>query len=307
MEKLLELSADNKDRLCMVARALSVPVRVDMAGLLFHKSYTILDLARELDLPASSAGVHVKILEEAGIISTSRKTIDGVNVKICQLEKVLVHMILRTSTPNLNEVSTLNIPIGSYTTCEGVGRCGLISDTGFIGVEDDPRSFYFQEKSAAQMIWLEKGFLEYKLPNILPNNKRCKRLSISMELCSEAYGFDENYKSDIYFSINGVSCGCYRANGDYGLRRGIYTPAFWQNGLTQYGKLVTWTINDNGVFINMEKVSDTPVSAFNIDVDTSHILMRLECKEDSEFCGGINLFGEEAGDYRQAIVMIMEH
>jgi predicted transcriptional regulator len=127
-----------------------------------------------------------------------------------------------------------------------------------------------------------------------------------MELCSEAFGFDETYKSDIYLSVNGISCGYYQSGGDYGLRRGIYTPAFWQNGLTQYGKLVTWTINNDGVFINMKNVSDTPLSTFMIETN-SHIMMRLECKEDSEYCGGINLFGEKAGDYSQAIVMIMEH
>jgi predicted transcriptional regulator len=306
MDKLLELNADNKERLCLVARALSVPVRIDMVGLLFHKEYSILELARELGLPASSAGVHVRILEEAGIISATRKTIDGVNVKVCRLDKVLVHMILRTSTSNLNEISSLQIPIGNFSFCEPSGRCGLISDTAFIGVEDDPRSFYLLEKSTAQLIWLEKGFLEYHLPNVVPNHKRCKQFSISMELCSEAYGYDENYKSDIYLSINNISCGYYQSAGDYGLRRGLHTPAFWQNGLTQYGKLVTWAINDAGVFINMKKVADTPLSAFNIEAN-SHILMRLECKEDSEFCGGINLFGEKVGDYGQAIVMIVEH
>ncbi|GHU65484.1 transcriptional regulator [Spirochaetia bacterium] len=303
----MELDADDKEKLSLVARALSVPVRVDMAGLLFHKPYSILDLAKELNIPASSAGVHVKILEEAGIITTTRKTIDGINVKICRLDTVLVHMILRTSTPNINEVSTLQIPIGSFTDCKTDGeRCGLISETAFIGVEDDPRSFYLLEKINAQLIWLDKGFLEYKLPNILPNKKRCKQFSVSMELCSEAYGFDEAYRSDIHLSINGISCGFFRSNGDYGLRRGIYTPDFWQSGLTQYGKIANWTINDEGVFINMAKVSDTPISAFNLETN-SHILMRLESKEDSEFCGGINLFGEKAGDYNQAIVMTVTH
>jgi predicted transcriptional regulator len=153
---------------------------------------------------------------------------------------------------------------------------------------------------------METGYLEYRLPNIVPAYKRCKQLSFSMELCSEAPGFDEGYKSDIYLSVNGLPCGFYRSGGDYGLRRGLHTPTFWQNGLSQYGKLVTWTINGAGVFINMKKVLETPLSAFGLEA-RSHILMRLECGEDSEFRGGINLFGEKAGDYSQAIVMIVEH
>jgi predicted transcriptional regulator len=41
----------------------------------------------------------------------------------------------------------------------------------------------------------------------------------------------------------------------------------------------------------MKKVSDAPLSSFNIEANY-HILMRLECGEDGEFRGGINLFGE---------------
>jgi len=307
LDYLYELDADDKEKLCLVARALSVPDRIDITGLLFRKPCTILELANELKIPVSSAGVHVKILEEAGIVSTQRLTSGGVNVKMCRLDKYLIHMILRTSTPNMNQVASVHIPIGSYTACESLGKwCGIISDSGYIGVEDDPRSFYLLERKDAQLIWLQKGFLEYKLPNILPNNKICKQFSLSMEICSEAPGYDENFKSDIYLTVNGISCGFYRSNGDYGQRRGIYTPAFWQNGLTQYGKLVTWTISDKGVFVNMNKVADTVVSAFNIE-NRPYILMRLESREDSEYCGGINIFGEKAGDYNQAIVMTIEH
>lgn len=70
---------------------------------------------------------------------------------------------------------------------------------------------------------MAKGFLEYKVPNILPKHKQCKQLSLSMELCSEAPGYNENYPSDIYLSINDRSCGHYHSTGDFGARRGIYT------------------------------------------------------------------------------------
>ena len=66
-------------------------------------------------------------------------------------------------------------------------------------------------------------------------------------------------------SINGRSCGHYHSPGDYGCRRGIYTPDFWQNGLTQYRKLVTREINQEGTFINGERVSNLRIEELQAD------------------------------------------
>lgn len=303
---LLELNSNEKDKLCLVAKALSVPARIDIISLLFQKPLSVLDVARELKIPASSVGVHIKILEESGIIKTSKKTVNGASFKICHVEKHLVNIILRSSAGNINEVSSLQIPIGSFVNCYAEFPCGLISNSGFIGTEDELRSFFLFEKSEAQLIWMSKGFLEYRAPNILPKYKRCKKLSLSMELCSEAPGFDETYKSDIYLSINGINCGFYRSEGDYGFRRGILTPAFWQNGLTQYGKLVTWLIDNDGLYLNDIKIMDRTINDFKIE-ESSCISFKLESKEKSEFCGGFNLFGENAGDYNQSILLAVEH
>jgi predicted transcriptional regulator len=303
---LLELNSNEKDKLCLVARALSVPSRIDIISLLYQKPLSIVEVAQELKIPASSVGVHIKILEEAGIIKTTKKTLDGAVFKICHVQKYLVNIILRSSKDNINQVSSVQIPIGSFTNCYADFPCGLISESRFIGTEDELRSFFLLEKSQSQLIWMSKGFLEYKAPNIVPKYKKPKKLSLSMELCSEAPGFDETYKSDIYLSVNDIDCGFYRAEGDYGLRRGIYTPNFWQNGLTQYGKLVTWSIDDSGVYLNYKKIMDRTLKDFKIE-ESSCITFKLESKEESEYCGGFNLFGEKAGDYNQSIILTVEH
>jgi len=306
LSTLIELNSEDKVRLCLVARALSVPARIDIISLLYQKPLSILDVASNLGLPASTVGLHIHCLEEAGIIITERVIVDGTRVKICHVEKYLVNIILRSSAKNVNQVTSLHVPIGSYSNCDAVSRCGLISNTGFIGTEDDLRSFFLLERINAQLIWMASGFLEYRLPNILPKYQRCKKLSISMELCSEAPGYDETWESRINLSVNGIDCGFYHALGDYGSRRGIYTPDFWQNGLTQYGKLATWTIDQDGIFINLTKVADMPIESFRIE-ESSHILMRIEARDQGEGAGGINLFGERAGDYNQPIILSVEH
>ena len=303
---LLELSSENKEQLCITANALSVPIRIDIISLLYQNPLSVQEVAKILNIPPSSAGVHIRVLENAGILKTERKIINGACFKICHVEKYLVNIILRSSSTNINQVSSLPIPIGSFTDCYAEFPCGLISENGFIGTEDDLRSFYLFDKSQAQLIWMAKGFLEYKVPNILPKYKQCKQLSLSMELYSEAPGYNEDYPSDIYMSINGRSCGHYQSPGDYGCRRGIYTPDFWQNGLTQYGKLVTWEINQEGTFINGERVSNLRIEELQVETG-DYIKFRIECRETSKNCGGFNLFGEKAGDYDQPIILTLEH
>ena len=85
----------------------------------------------------------------------------------------------------------------------------------------------------------------------------------------------------IYMSINGRSCGHYHSPGDYGCRRGIYTPDFWQNGLTPYGKLVTWEINQEGTFINGERVSNLRIEELQVETG-DYIKFRIECRETSK-------------------------
>jgi predicted transcriptional regulator len=306
MSRLLEIDISNKDYLCLVAKALSSPERIEILELLYKYSLSVQEIAQKLEMPASSVGLHIRLLENAGIIHTEKTLVNGSLYKVSHIDKHLIHFNLRASFENINETSSIAIPVGSYKDCQAKVQCGLISETGFIGTEDDPRSFYLLEHVNAQLIWMSKGFLEYKAPNVMPKYKKCKKVSLSMELCSEAIGFDENYKSDIYLSINNRECGFYRSQGDYGMRRGILTPSFWQNGLTQYGKLVTLIVDEKGVFINDEYISEMTIDELSIE-SSDCITFRIEVKEDSMYCGGLNLFGEKAGDYAQPIILAVEH
>lgn len=297
---LMELSAENKEQLCFVARALSSPVRVDILKLLYQRPMSIQQVSQELGLPQSSAGMHIAILRDAGILRAEKIIQNGKPCKIFRVEKFLIHIGLRVPIPEIDSVTSVHIPIGSYWDCYAQFPCGLISEKSIIGVEDELKSFYLPERQQAQLIWMRYGFLEYRIANPLPNMKQCKKVNISMELCSEAPGYNENYPSDISLSINGVFCGDYHALGDHGRRRGILTPDFWPNGLTQYGDLVKWCVTDDGTFINDALVSDTCIKKLNLECKP-YITFRLESRKDAKHCGGMNLFGEKAGDYRQGI------
>ena len=54
MAKYIELSADSPDKLCLVAKALSSPLRIDIIKLLYEQSCNVREIAEKLSIPASS-------------------------------------------------------------------------------------------------------------------------------------------------------------------------------------------------------------------------------------------------------------
>jgi len=305
MSWLLEVDIGDVEQMSLVAKSLSMPARIKIVSLLYYNPLSVQDIAKTLDMPMSSAGFHVRILEEAGIIRSEKHVADGASYKICYIQNYFVHFHLRPSRKDINKVNSTNIPIGSYMDCFVESHCGLISDSAYIGNEDDVRAFYMPERIDAQLIWMKKGFLEYKVPNNLPAHTKCKRLTLSMELCSEAPGYDETYKSDIYLTINRKSCGFFRSEGDYGARRGILNPPFYKDGMTQYGKLVVWSVDEEGSFINGERSSDMTISNLTIE-NSEYIQFRVGNRDDSVYCGGMCIFGDSAGDYSQHITLLIE-
>jgi predicted transcriptional regulator len=168
---------------------------------------------------------------------------------------------------------------------------------------DSPKAFFSPQRWQAQLIWFQQGYVEYRFPNYAESHLSVRELSFSLEICSEAPGFMENWPSDITVSINGVELTTYRCPGDFGARQGNYTPCGWQNGKTQYGILKTFSVRQNGGFIDGSLVNpQISISSLNME-NKPYISFKIEIKEDAQYVGGINIFGEKFGDYPQGIIM----
>lgn len=124
-----------------------------------------------------------------------------------------------------------------------------------------------------------------------------------MELCSEAPGYMENWPSDITVSINGLELTTYRCPCDFGARHGNYTPAGWQNGKTQYGVLKTFSIRQDGGYLDRNLVHQN-ISLAQLNIEGNpYISFKIAIKESAQCIGGINIFGEKFEDYPQGIMM----
>lgn len=306
MATFLTYDIKEKTKLCELGKALSSPERVEILQLLYNNSLIIGDIAKALNLPVSSTVFHVKILEQAGLITMETLPNTRGNQKLCTGKADFINIELVNQQVETNEIFSAEMPIGAYSSCHVTPTCGLCTAEGVIGRKDAEYCFYYPERMNAGILWSSSGYVEYKFANGVPKNRTIKTLSLSMEICSETAKYREDHKSDITLWINGVECATWTSPGDFGNRRGRLNPAWWLNGDTQYGLQVNWKINHEGSFVNGERVSNVTLDRLNLPAH-SYIAARIGNKRDARHIGGFNLFGKTFGDYEQDIILTMEY
>ena len=194
------------------------------------------------------------------------------------------------------------MPLGSYFDCNIKRPCGIAGRKARIGIDDSVHAFYSPNHIHAQLVWFTSGFLEYRFPNHPVNRKDLVGLAFSFEACSEAPGYNNDWPSDITVWINDHEVFTFRSAGDFGDKRGIYNPDWWSDLDTQYGELHHLDITPEGCFGNGRKTSDFGYESLGI-ARGDFISFKIGVKEDAECVGGINLFGEHFGNYKQNIIM----
>ena len=303
----MSMHEEDDDKVEKIAVALSTKTRRDILRLVDGQSYSVSDIAQKLELPMSTAAFHVKHLHEADLIHVQERPASRGVTKI--ISRKVDEMVLRCKgvEENADVVSTnLQIPISSYTDCKAEPTCGMASTERMIGVDDQPGIFFSLERREAQIIWIAKGFLEYRVGNYFLKGQQAKELLLSLELCSEAPNYQNDWSSDITFWVNGYELCTWTSPGDFGGRRGRLNPSWWPDVSTQYGLLKNIRINERGVYLDEQKMTSIDINQLHIE-DGDYFTFRIGVKEDANNPGGFNIFGEKFGDYEQAINVRIEH
>ena len=194
------------------------------------------------------------------------------------------------------------INIGEYIDAEFSNQCGIATAEKQI-MSADPHNAFVSGRQDAQIIWSEGyGSLLYAIPNNYAQQGKLNEIKISLEMCSEAPGFNSDYPSDITFSINGIELYTFVSLGDYGDRYGKFTPSWWYPESTKYGILTNISIKSNGVFLN-ERLVNKNINLYNLNLQESNkTTFGIAVKKDAQHQGGFNIFGGKFGDYDQHII-----
>jgi len=305
--RVLRLELGNDDGAPeLILKALSSATRLKILALLSSQVLNISEIGEALDLPASTATLHVNALEEAGLINTELRPATRGLQKVCaRAYDVVVVELTRGDTEQVKSVE-VSMPIGAFVDCQVSPTCGLASSTGIIGLFDDPASFFEPERVNAQLLWFHTGYVEYRFPNRLPPKAIIESAAISLELCSEAPLHHEDWPSDVTMWMNGVEIGTWTSPSDFGGQRGLLTPEWWENWNSQYGLLKVWTVTDSGSFVDGKRISDVTLADVRIAGNTSFSI-RLGVKPDARHVGGMNIFGRQFGNYPQDIVLRLRY
>jgi predicted transcriptional regulator len=285
-----------------VLKALDSLNRIRILRYLSDRVASVNDIAAALDLPPSTAALHIETLEEAGLIRTELEPASRGLRKVCarMYDKVILDLPI-AEQPREQAIELL-MPIGAFVDCQVTPTCGLASESGIIGLLDDPASFYEPARINTQLLWFHQGYVEYRLPNRLPAGAEAESLRLSMEICSEAPLYNLDWPSDITVWINGIEIGTWTSPADFGGERGRLTPEWWTPRNTQYGLLKVWHISEDASEVDGMRISGVTVRDLRLNA-SPFIAIRIGIKPEAEHVGGLNLFGSRFGNYPQDLVM----
>jgi predicted transcriptional regulator len=285
-----------------VTKALASDKRLAILRYLSIHTCSVLEIAEALNLPQSTATLHITTLEKAGLIETDLQPATRGLQKVCA--RLYDQVVIQLPRERIQEETTseVSMPIGAFVDANVTATCGLANEIGIIGHLDDVSAFYEPERIHAQLLWFRKGYVEYRFPNRLPPDAILDALEISFEVCSEAPLHHSDWPSDITVWINEVELGTWTSPADFGGERGVLTPAWWDNNNTQYGLLKIWKVTTHGGFVDGHRVSSITLDELNLE-SGGFISIRIGVKENAHNVGGLNLFGAKFGNYAQDIVL----
>ncbi len=304
----LDFSTDEGvEEILKLGTVLSNETRVNILRALQSPPFamTFPELHRKLKVPNSTLLFHLCKLEECGIVCVRYKSSSAGTTRIIQRVLRTAEIVFfkrseeETAKRYVSDVQAARV--GWYSNYANGTALFFVADkmihNNNYGLTFSPEHFN------AELVYAANGVVTYDFSNAVARDHTIKYLELSLEICSEAPYYDNNYLSDITFWINGVELCCYTCKGDYGDRRGNLNPDWWPSSITQYGELLTIIVNEKGVFVNgigyNHKVN---ISHLKLS-ETEKITLKFGNKDTAEHIGGFNVFGSTFGDYPQDIVL----
>lgn len=289
-----------------IFRALASESRAKIIELLADRDMNINELSAALGLAQPSVTKHVRILEEAGLVVSDYLAGPQGMQKRCR--RVHDRLIVEMAEPHLptESVAEIELPIGMYTSIEAVPTCGLAIREKFVGLIDNPLSFFMPERAGAELLWTAGGYVEYAFANTIPLQAAIASVDLAMEISSEAPGYDNDYPSDITVWINDVEIGTWCCPADFGGSRGRLNPAWWPDNMNQHGLLKVWRVDGagstiDGVELSKVKIDDLTVRPWQATK------VRIGVKPDAVHQGGFTIYGKCFGNYEVDLVLRIRH
>jgi len=273
--------------------ALASPVRIKIIHLLSQRDANVKELAEAVGVSSAIMTSHINKLEAVGIIKSQRCGHKG---KICSMLNSNFTLQFPYYSKDSQYSYEAEIPVGHYTAAEVCATCGIADEEKVIYAYDDPRSLFDSKRFGAQLLWFARGYVEYTVSNYVTAPQTIVSIEIKAELSSEYPHYRDDWPSDIELYLNGVHVCTWTSPGDFGDKHGKLTPSWWTSN--QYGLLKTFLINDRGIYLDGELVSDKTLKEFHLNQEVLRIRFAVS---ETGLTGGLTIYGKKFGNYAQDI------
>ena len=301
--KIQQIDAtDASEQAVMKIKALESETRLRILMELGNETRSVNQIAHALGIPAVTAAMHIKLLEDAELIVTQLVPATRGLQKVCSRRADQVIVDLPPLDPERPDAIEIAMPIGAFTDYQVVPTCGITTERALVGMVDDPASFLEPERLEAQLLWFRHGYVEYRFPYRVPGGAIPTGLQVRMEICSEAPTHNDNCLSDITVWVNGIEIGTWTSPGDFGGDRGALTPGWWLDTDSQFGLQKRWEVTAAGTFIDGVQLSDISLADIKPEAGTA-VTVRIGVKHNARNVNGINLFGRKFGNYPEDLVL----
>lgn len=304
MYQNLDVNNENDlEQIYKLGVALASPVRVAILSQLKSSETSVIELARKNMVSVSSIMFHLNLLKEAKLINiVTTKTSKG-NKRIVNRSCFNANLSMFVDNPIVfnNKKYYESMPVGCFTDAEFGDKSGFLGENAVIALYGDGP--FVPERFNARLVYLNYGYVEYSFNNGKFRNKEPLEISFTLEICSEAPYYNNNFKSDITFYINNKKILTYTSPGDFGGRKGKFAPDFQSLNSSQFGLLKNIIVNKNGVYLENTKI-DSNITIDDLKINESNcIKLKIESNLNDENPGGFNIFGKGSGDFQQDIEM----
>lgn len=294
------LKSDDINEIKNLADALGNVQRLKIIQSIIDGPKSITELSNELNIPTSNIMFHVRILEDVKLVKftiTNRTTF--ISMLTNNVVFKLNDLFELTETPKTTEYN-YEILLGNYLDIISNGTKFIIAMS-----ENEKLNINFQNRFSSdrfkiQLLTVTHSILVYPLQPI-KQDENLKQIHISLEMCSEAPFYRNDFASDVEFYIDDICICSHRLEGDFGGRKGILNPSWYPISNTQYGELIYIVISELGVTIN-GKLVNTKININNIDLNEDKIhTFKFGNSDKKGIKGGMNIFGKAFGDHPQNI------
>lgn len=289
------MQVDLTDKSLPVYKALSNSARLRILRLLCSDSYSVKELAENLELSQPLTLRHVNQLQEAGLIKFTKEGKNKVShIGIDEMKLEIPHQV--NSALYSRHV---DIPLGLYGDYDVKPTCGIAGLNGYIGHVDEPKYFMDPDRMNARIVWFSQGFIEYQIGNFLDPDEHLEMLTLSAEMGSEIPLSNNDWPSDITFTLDGHQLGTWTSPGDFADTRGKYTPLWTPEKFNQYGTMVTISISSSGTWLGGNRISDVTVADLLPLPD--RLTLRIAVDKHAKNVGGCTIFGKGFGNSKQGM------